>query len=90
VSFAPGTHCVGGCVGPRTGLDDVERRQIFPLQGFELRPLVRPACSYSDCPIPAPESEQYLLYSGMGRRVVRYKLTNFLKKRTGSIFMVKT
>jgi hypothetical protein len=30
-------------VGPRTGLDDVERRKILSLPGVELRPLGRPA-----------------------------------------------
>jgi hypothetical protein len=25
----PGTHWIGGWVGPRTGLDDVERRKIL-------------------------------------------------------------
>jgi hypothetical protein len=30
-------------MGPRIGLDDVERRKILPLLGLELRPLVRPA-----------------------------------------------
>jgi hypothetical protein len=28
-------------VGPRTGLDDVEKRQILPLPGLELRTLGR-------------------------------------------------
>jgi hypothetical protein len=42
--FTPGEitadiHRIGGWVGPRTGLDDVERRKIFLLAGFELRPL---------------------------------------------------
>jgi hypothetical protein len=42
---APCTHCIGECVGPRTGLDDVEKRQI---SGLELRPpLPRPARSHS-------------------------------------------
>jgi hypothetical protein len=35
----PGTHSIGGRVGPRTGLDDVQRRKILPLPGLELRPL---------------------------------------------------
>jgi hypothetical protein len=34
-------------VGPRAGLDDVEKRKIFTLPGFELRPLGRPARSQS-------------------------------------------
>jgi hypothetical protein len=25
---APGTHCIGGCVGPRVGLDAVVKRKI--------------------------------------------------------------
>jgi hypothetical protein len=33
---APGTHWIGGWVGPRASLDDVERRKIFPLPGLEL------------------------------------------------------
>jgi hypothetical protein len=45
--FTPGTHLIKGSVGPRTGLDDVEKRKIFPLQGLELRPLGRPARSQS-------------------------------------------
>jgi hypothetical protein len=32
-------------VGPRTGLDDVERRKILPVLGLELPPLSRPAHS---------------------------------------------
>jgi hypothetical protein len=29
-------------VGPKTGLDDVEKRKILPLPGLELGPLGRP------------------------------------------------
>jgi hypothetical protein len=39
-------------MGPRTGLDNVERRKIFPLSGLELRPLGSPA--HIDCAILAP------------------------------------
>jgi hypothetical protein len=38
---------IGGWVDPRTGLDDMERRKIFPLTGLKLRPLSRPARSQS-------------------------------------------
>jgi hypothetical protein len=31
--------------GPRTGLDDMENREILTLPGLELRPLGSPACS---------------------------------------------
>jgi hypothetical protein len=34
------THWIGG---PRTGLDDVEKRKFLTLPGLELRPLGRPA-----------------------------------------------
>jgi hypothetical protein len=39
---APGTNWIGGWVGPRTGLDDVERRKLLPLPGLELRTLCHP------------------------------------------------
>jgi hypothetical protein len=45
--IALGTHYIGGWIGPRTGLDDVERRQIFPLPGVEFRPLACAARSQS-------------------------------------------
>jgi hypothetical protein len=41
------THWIGGWVGPRTGLDDVERRKILSLPGLGLRPLGRPSRSQS-------------------------------------------
>jgi hypothetical protein len=44
---APGTNWIGDWMGPRTGLDDVERRKILPLLGLEIRPLGRLACSPS-------------------------------------------
>jgi hypothetical protein len=42
---APGTHWIGGWVGPRAGLDDVEKGKFLTLPGLELRPLGRPARS---------------------------------------------
>jgi hypothetical protein len=42
---APDTYSLGGWVGPRTGLDDVEKKKILPLTGLELRSLVRPTHS---------------------------------------------
>jgi hypothetical protein len=44
---APGTHWIGGWVGPRAGLDDVEKRKFLTLPGLELRLLGRPARSQS-------------------------------------------
>jgi hypothetical protein len=44
---SPRTHWIGGWVGLRTGLDDVEKRKFFILPGLELRPFGRPARSQS-------------------------------------------
>jgi hypothetical protein len=33
---APGTHWIGGWVGPKTRLDDVERRKFLTLPELEL------------------------------------------------------
>jgi hypothetical protein len=44
---APGTHWIGDWVGPRAGLDDVEKRKFLSFPGLELRPLGRPARSQS-------------------------------------------
>jgi hypothetical protein len=44
---APGTHCIGGWVDLRAGVDDLEKRKFFTLPRLELRPLGRPARSYS-------------------------------------------
>jgi hypothetical protein len=45
--IALGTYWIRGWVGPRVSLDDVDRRQIFSLSGFELRPLRRPTSKQS-------------------------------------------
>jgi hypothetical protein len=44
---APGTHLIGGWVGPIAGLDDVENITFLTLPGLEHRPLRRPARSQS-------------------------------------------
>jgi hypothetical protein len=44
---APGTHWIGGWVGPRAGLNDVGKRKFLTLPGLELWPLCRPARSQS-------------------------------------------
>jgi hypothetical protein len=31
---APSTHWLGGCVGSRAGLDDVDKRKFLTLQGL--------------------------------------------------------
>jgi hypothetical protein len=44
---APGTHWIGGWVGPRVDLEGLEKRKYLTLPGLELRPLCRPARSQS-------------------------------------------
>jgi hypothetical protein len=56
--FNPFTHWTGGCVGPRTGRDDVESRKILPILGLELQPFGRPARSQSLYRLSYPGSKQ--------------------------------
>jgi hypothetical protein len=44
---APGTYWIGSSVGPRAGLEEVEKRKFLTLPGLELRPLSRPTRSQS-------------------------------------------
>jgi hypothetical protein len=46
---APSTHWIGSWVGPRTGLNDVERRKFLTLPELKLRLFGHPACSQSLC-----------------------------------------
>jgi hypothetical protein len=48
---APGTHCIGGWVGSRNGLDIVERRNILPL------PVIQPHLS-TTMPVETPRTRQ--------------------------------
>ena len=55
-----GTHCTGGCVGPRVGAGRV--RKISPTAGFDLQPVQPVASCYTDWNIPAPLSSSHLHY----------------------------
>jgi hypothetical protein len=57
---APGTHWIGGWVGSRAGLNDVEGRKFLILPGLERRPLGRPASSQSLYRLRYPGSFQDL------------------------------
>jgi hypothetical protein len=61
---ARGTHWMGGWVGLRAGLDDMEKRKFFTLTGLELRPLGRSARS---------QSLYRLRYPGSCNLVVRWQ-----------------
>jgi hypothetical protein len=52
---APGTHWLGGWVGPRAGLDDMEKWKFLLPPELKSDPLVvQPIASrYTDCAIPA-------------------------------------
>jgi hypothetical protein len=57
--FTPGTHCTGGWVGPRAGLDtDVRGKILCPRRGSKPdRPVVQPVVRhYTDWANPAPLS----------------------------------
>jgi hypothetical protein len=50
---APGIYWIGDWMGPRFGLDNVEKRKLLSLPELELRRLGRPAQSLYRLPIPA-------------------------------------
>jgi hypothetical protein len=54
---SPGTHWIGGWLGPRAGLDDMEKRKFLTLPQLELRPLGRPAINQSIYPLRYPSSQ---------------------------------
>jgi hypothetical protein len=72
-------------VGPRTGLDYVEKRKFLPVPGVEFRPLGRPSCIQSlyrlrypvSCPRHCTEIKTWLLEADL--EVVLYKQTPTLK-----------
>jgi hypothetical protein len=57
--IAPSTHWTGGWVGPRAGLDDVEKRNSWPYQDSNSDPSTdQPIASrYTDWAIPAPKEK---------------------------------
>jgi hypothetical protein len=59
---APGTHWIGGRVGPSAGLDDVEKRKFLILLGLELQPLRHPALSQSLYQLRYPVSRAYMYH----------------------------
>jgi hypothetical protein len=61
---ASGTHWLGDWVGPRAGIDDVEKRKCLTLPGLELRPLGRPARSQSLYRVRYPDSTKLVIVIG--------------------------
>jgi hypothetical protein len=58
---APGTHCMGGCVDPRAGLDEMEKWKFLTLPGLEPRPLSLQARSQSLYRLRYPGSSNLLI-----------------------------
>jgi hypothetical protein len=54
---ALGTHCIGGPVDPRAGLDDIEKRKFLTLPGLELRLHGHPVRSQSLYRLRCPSSQ---------------------------------
>jgi hypothetical protein len=55
---APGAYWIGGWVGPRACLNDVEKRKFLTLPGLKLRPLGCPASGYTLYRLCYPSSHQ--------------------------------
>jgi hypothetical protein len=60
---APSMYRIGGCVDPRDGLDDLEKKKFFTVPGPELQSLSRPACHQSLYRLRYPGSSQGRLYT---------------------------
>jgi hypothetical protein len=41
----PSIHCTGGCLGPMTGLGDIERRNLLTIPELELQSLCLSTCT---------------------------------------------
>jgi hypothetical protein len=86
----PCTHWIGGWVGPRTGLEDVEKRKFFTLQGLELQPLSLTARSQSLYRLRYPGSSTRAVLpqipheSIFGRSRMWLHIEIFLQRRLGS------
>jgi hypothetical protein len=80
---SPGTHWIGGWVGPRAGLVDLEYRKLLPLPGLELRPLGRPAHSQSLHRLRYPGTHTNFSY----KFKMIYIITDFIKALLGNSSM---
>jgi hypothetical protein len=72
---AHGTHWIGGWMGPRTGLDNVESRNSHPQRDSNPDPstLQSVASRYTDCAIPTP-----LFWNSYFRRTIYFHaLSNY-------------
>jgi hypothetical protein len=94
-ALPPRTHWVGVWVGPRTGLDHVEKRKFLTLLGLELQPLSRPARSQSLYRLCCPGSyvwANFIVLKGcnrlgrrcaFGRYLMRVYYSGHVKNKNG-------
>jgi hypothetical protein len=78
---APGTHWIGGSVGPRAGLDAVSKRKVLsPQPRFEPRP--------SNCPARS-QSLYRLSYPGSSWKAIDMPVVNLTKNTSLSFSKVQ-
>jgi hypothetical protein len=80
----PPIQSIGGCVGPRAGLDDFEKRKFLTLLGLEIRPLGRPARSQSLYRLRYPGSRlqgRFLIFNPFLEKMNYY---SFARRKNGS------
>jgi hypothetical protein len=76
-SGTPVTHWIGGCIGPRTNLDDVERRRI---SGLNLRHFSHPARGQSLYRLLRPDSLQWYY-----NKQSLFDMVQYVTKRTPQV-----
>jgi hypothetical protein len=76
---APSTHWIGGWMGPRAGLDDVENRKYLILPGLTLQHLSCPARSQSLYQLSYTGSTMSLWPIMSINIMYKYNVTDFMK-----------
>jgi hypothetical protein len=84
---APGTHCIGGWVNTRAGLDDMENWKFLPPPGLELRPLGRSARSQSLYRLSYPGSSILLVVQSIYHGIVGWLVKNESERMGKYVFV---
>ena len=80
----PGTHCIGGWVGPRAGLDGYGKSRSPP--GLDPRTAQPIGSRYTDCAIPArPINAQSYSYLPPG---LKLKENSIFRLRISKVFLI--
>jgi hypothetical protein len=83
---APGTHWIGGWVGPTASL---EKRKFFILDGLELRPLGHPARSLSPYRLRYSRSSTFYLYSMYVSSLIEFCKFHTQQKQENKLLCLK-